>query len=289
MDSRVLVCGIVAHEEIAGPWRSAEPLFGGAGLYSALAATQFAPARLTTVVGLDLSAKLGEVARDCLDITQVAVIGAESVRLRARYRPGSDALETLSVVWGPLGAPRPRPHIDERPRVLVLGNEDPGYQRDLLRAAGAEIVVYGTFGAWLQHRPAECRALHEEAHVVVVSEHEERSLQALRSKPRRDPILVLTRGDRGLDVIHNGTTTHLPAPDVPKDEVRDVTGAGDVLLGAMAGWLSARRGSLDAAAVVDAARAAAPVVAAKLASCGAEGFSRSLRRSSPERRTDDRG
>lgn len=276
MNDGVLVSGIVAHEEISGAGRPAGALFGGAGLYTALAASRFAPTSLNGVVGRDLAPLLAALAEGRFDISRVAVVGTESVRLRGCYPPRSDALEILSVVWGPLGAPRSAVSVDGRPRVLTLGNDDPAHQLKLLHAAASEIVIYGTFGAWLRHRPAECRALHEAAHVVVVSEHESPALRDLASKPKTEPILVLTRGERGVEVIHGGTSTKVPAPRVSPAEIRDVTGAGDALLGAMAGWLAAKGGPVDATAVAEAVRAASPVIVDKLSSVGAEAFAARL-------------
>ena len=95
------------------------------------------------------------------------------------------------------------------------------------REAGATVIVNAS-----PTRAAsdDLEALSLASDVVVVNEDEAREWHW--------PVthLVITRGARGANYVHDGTTVDVPAPAV---EPVDTTGAGDVFAGVLAaGWLS---------------------------------------------------
>jgi sugar/nucleoside kinase (ribokinase family) len=83
---------------------------------------------------------------------------------------------------------------------------------------------------------------------------------------------VVTRGSAGVSVYSNRERADCPPPKIAQQDIRDVSGAGDVLFGAVAGYLAQEPDCLSLEGLISAVNSASNIVAAKLLSMGALEF-----------------
>lgn len=279
---RLVINGILGFEDVSTRQGGRRRVFGGSAAIAAVAACPVAPSAILAAAGTDAPLhELSAMTSGRIDTSMVAVVDDRSFEWSGSYRDNDAPPLVTRVAWGALGAPRadvPPGRAD----VLLLASDDPSYALRLVRTMDVGTLVYGANRLWLAARPAECRVLAGAARVVMYAADEEPMLD-LRG-PLDGKVLVRTRGSRGVDVFDHREQVHVPAPQVPANEVVDVTGAGDALCGVVAAGL-ALTGRPTVGGVAEIVSSGLGTVAAKLRSRGAVEFWREL--SKTDRDADD--
>ena len=254
----VTVFGSVALDRIEiGDWVYEEVL-GGSGVYAALAASLFVrPVHLVWGVGEDFPREYLELLADRIDVSCLRVDGAiETFRWHGRYsREDESERETVWLtdelsmgyeVW-----------MNEEARGaewLVLATSVPELQKEALSLWRGGRVVADTIDTWIKRKRSLVEEVFRGCWGVCVNEHEARLLTGLSwaSAARRMrkgygvSMAVVKAGRYGAAADVHGRW--VVAPGFPLEKVVDPTGAGDVLLGALVGYL-AGCGGCDGVAV----------------------------------------
>lgn len=122
-------------------------------------------------------------------------------------------------------------------RCIVLANGDPRcYARNLTRHS--QLILMDVHGEWLSVRGPEFLTLFELADVVFYNERDTSRLPTGALGILNARTCVVKRGSGGVSVRAGKIIADLPAPKLPGPLLTDI-GAGDLLLGAVAGLLSA--------------------------------------------------
>ena len=237
MSSRDLfVSGLVGYEHLVSEAGISLPVIGGSGLYAAMGAAKFAPVHLIATVGNDVSRDVLHLAQySSIDTSLLTIRGDSSFRWYGRYNTFGEC-KTERVDWGPLNVERLPPKLPKNCSIL-LANDDPAFQWKLITENLCETVFFGTNIGWLEVRPEFCLKIHSLAKFTVFSADEFALFRKLYTGPLYGKVIV-TRGSAGVSLFTREGTLHFSAPDVSPAKIKDVTGAGDVFLGAISGYLS---------------------------------------------------
>lgn len=150
-------------------------------------------------------------------------------------------------------------------KCIALANGDPRwYARNLSKRA--QLILVDVHGEWLPVRGSEFLTLIGLADVVFYNERDTDRLPPGALGKLRTRTCVVKRGSRGVRIRTGEISADLPPPELPGPLLTDV-GAGDLLLGAVAGLLRASY-SDDAnlhSAVCEAYSASLPTVGRYLA------------------------
>ncbi len=247
-----LVIGSIAIDRVATPFAQAENQLGGAASYAAIAASYFAPTRLTGVVGADFPPAFRRVyQKHHLDLAglQTEPMG-KTFRWSGRYHEhfaGRDTLEIQLNVFERFTPVLP-PAWRDTPFVM-LGAIQPALQHQVMdQLTGGRkrpFVLADTFDLWIHTTKAELLRLLRRIDLFVINEDEsllltgERNLvlagRALRQLGPR--IVVIKKGAHGSLLFHPAGYFSISAYPVVK--FVDPTGAGDSYAGALIGCLAA--------------------------------------------------
>lgn len=251
----VLIVGSIALDDLELPSGRYGDVVGGSAVFSALATSLFAPARIVGVVGKDFPPAVFErLEKRGVDTSGVEVAEGKTFKWAGRYAANLASRETLDTQLNVFAHFSPRiPASFRKSRFVLLGNIHPALQLEVLSQMEAcEFVAADTMNFWIEgERPAllevlrriDCLIINDEELRQLAEEHNIRRAAAkvLALGPKR---LVVKRGEYGALLFEAGSLCFVPA--YPLETELDPTGAGDSFAGALLGYL-ARAGSTDSA------------------------------------------
>jgi sugar/nucleoside kinase (ribokinase family) len=246
--STVLIVGSMAFDDLELPSCSARDVVGGSATYSALAASLFAPARITAVVGEDFpEPTLSALRLRGVDTSGVERAAGKTFRWAGRYSQNLASRTTLNTELNVFADFKPKlPPSYRDSQIVLLGNIHPLLQLEVLeQTSRPELVVADTMNFWIEgEREALLRVLSR-VDLLVINDEELRQLgeehnirraagKVLAFGPKR---LVVKRGEYGAMLFDGTRISFVPA--FPLETEIDPTGAGDTFAGALLGYLAA--------------------------------------------------
>ncbi|MFQ5526121.1 MAG: carbohydrate kinase family protein [Thermoanaerobaculia bacterium] len=247
---RVLVVGGASRDTVHLPGRQEVlEVFGGAGLYTALAAQQAGAAVTMLAPRPEPMPEALQLAAERLDWRGKFVGEQDLPRFEIAYSE-SEAVRLLSSDWRAEAelAPEDLPESLAVDIAYCIPFSDPELQLSFVRALGVRRIptAAGTFPNAVEGWPGTVKKTRAAVDVFFCNEDEAISLFGSATSPGTEPgkLLFVTRGAKGARVFQGDHATEVPANPAG---VVDPTGAGDVFAGSAVAWL---------------ARGAHPVVAA---------------------------
>jgi sugar/nucleoside kinase (ribokinase family) len=247
---RVLVAGVVAIDDIETPFGRAQGVIGGPGTYAALAASLYAPVRLSSIVGTDFPASGLELFREKgVDLDGLHVVEGESFFWSGRYHYDMNNRDTLATrlnVWENYHPQLPASYADSE--LVFLMNGHPLTQREYLRQVKApRLSLLDSMNLWIETARDDLVDTMGLVDIVTMNESEVRQFSGEASllKGARQIMdlgpkaVLLKKGEYGAALIT--ADGYFVAPAYPLDEVVDPTGAGDTFAAAFLGYLAACR------------------------------------------------
>lgn len=250
----VLVVGSVAIDDVTTPFGRGQRVLGGSASYFSLAASRFAPVRITAVVGEDFPQEhLDLLAARDIDVSGIRREAGDSFYWRGSYTADLKQAETHETRLGVFEHFSPELGEEDRhARFVFLANIDPELQlRVLDQVATPELVVLDTMNFWITGKREALSRVIERVDVVLMNDEELRLftgqhnlMRAARSILDAGPrAVVIKKGEHGAFLRTKDDRFALPS--YPTEEVVDPTGAGDTFAGGFVGFL-AREGARDA-------------------------------------------
>ena len=243
----VLVVGSIALDTIETPFGAAKEVLGGAAVYSAAAASFFAPVRMVGVVGADFPREhLRRFEQWDIDVSGVEVRDGQTFRWSGYYEYDLSQAHTVSTQLNVFEGFRPQlPHPYLCTPYVFLANIDPDLQAAVLdQVESPRLAVCDTMNFWISGKREAVLSVLSRADLALMNDAEARQLcetpnlvQAAQRLLDLGPrAVVLKKGEHGAAMFTRDG--HFFAPGYPLEQVKDPTGAGDAFAGGLIGYLA---------------------------------------------------
>jgi sugar/nucleoside kinase (ribokinase family) len=242
----IAVAGTVCLDDVTTPRGHRENMQGGSALYSALAASRYAPVHLVGSVGGDGIDGVRRTLQGCdVEVSGLQVIDGPTMHWWARHDfeqwvTGDERTEQGTYDhWSP--------HLPEVARaapVLFIGSMRPELQIEALRQSHARLIGSDSMTVYIGTRSDAVRAVAEDSDILFLNRSELAGVtgmaprdwvESARSLCGRGRLraVVVKAGPFGAAVVTASTVVKRAAH--PVEEVLDPTGAGDSLAGGFLG------------------------------------------------------
>lgn len=255
-NSKLLVIGTMAFDEIITPTAASGKILGGAATYIGLAASYTsAEIGAVSVVGEDFPQEhLNLLTQRGVDISGVEqVSGGKSFYWKGKYHDNMnkrDTLDTQLNVLADFDPKVPEKFLDAN--VVLLGNLDPSVQNkvlDQLSPNPNRIILLDTMNFWMDIALSTLLEVVKRTDIITINDEEALQLSgqnnlilAAKAIHKMGPkYVIIKKGEHGALLFCKDDSFYAPA--LPLEEVVDPTGAGDSFAGGLAGYLAAQQTS----------------------------------------------
>ncbi|QMU31283.1 PfkB family carbohydrate kinase [Adhaeribacter radiodurans] len=246
----LLVVGSVAFDALETPFGKTDKILGGAGMFIALAASNFVkPINLVSVVG-------GDFLKSDIAMLEEHGVNTEGLQIKeneksffwkGRYFNDMNSRETLITELNVLGDFDPVvPESYQDCSYLMLGNLAPQVQRQVIERLRnrPKLIVLDTMNFWMNIALDDLMQTIALVDVLSINDEEARQLSgdySLRKAAKKimamgPKFLIIKKGEHGALLFHQDQVFFAPA--LPLEEVFDPTGAGDTFAGGFIGYLA---------------------------------------------------
>jgi sugar/nucleoside kinase (ribokinase family) len=242
----IAVAGTVCLDDITTPHGHRENQQGGSAVYSALAASRYAPVHIIGTVGRDGIDSVLSTLRGCdVDARGIEVSETPTMQWWARHDFEQWGTAEERTDQGPYDGWSPRlPDAASAAPVLFVGSMRPELQMQALRQSRARLVGSDSMAVYIGSGNEAVRAVAEDSDILFLNRSELAGMTGL--EPRdwiesarslcgrgRLRAVVVKAGPFGAAVVTASAVVRRDAH--PVEEVVDPTGAGDALAGGFLG------------------------------------------------------
>jgi sugar/nucleoside kinase (ribokinase family) len=255
----VVVVGSIAFDAVKTPFGERERMLGGSAVHFSLAASFFTDVRVVGSVGDDFGEEEYAVLRrhgvNTDDIEHVE--GGKTFFWAAEYEWNLNIRHTLDTQLNVFGEFEPKlSDASKRAETLFLANIQPDLQREVReQCTGAKLAALDSMNLWIETTRDSLLRTIATVDMVLMNDDEVRMLteeptllrgarQLMQLGPR---VVVVKQGEYGASLFTEDSFFSLPA--YPLETVIDPTGAGDAFAGGLLGYLDAKGGADDDAAL----------------------------------------
>ena len=245
----LLTVGTVAFDDITTPFGRAEKVVGGAGLYSAIAASYFSgPVNLVSIIGGDWpKEELNALEERGIDTDGIEVVeDGKSFFWAGKYHDDMNGRDTLATELNVLADFDPvLPEHFKDSKYVLLGNLTPEVQAKVLdQMENTTLVVLDTMNFWMDVALDSLKKVIARVDVITINDEEARQLSGEYSLVKAaekiltmgPKYLIIKKGEHGALLFGEGQMFFAPA--LPLAEVKDPTGAGDSFAGGFLGYIA---------------------------------------------------
>jgi len=242
-----MIVGSVALDSVRTPFGEVTEELGGAAVYSAVAASYFAPVQLVGVVGTDFPEEhVSFLASRNIDLRGLQRAEGPTFRWAGEYEYDVNKRRTLKTELNVFECFRPNipdPYRDAQ--YVFLANIDPCLQMEVLsQVRNPKLIMCDTMNFWIESKRDALLEVLKRVDVVFMNDEEVRQLydtpsivKAAHEVRNLGPsVVVIKKGEHGALMITDGA--HFSAPSYPCEEVVDPTGAGDTFAGGFIGYVA---------------------------------------------------
>jgi len=237
----------VAFDNVRTPLGEIENALGGTAVYSSVAASFFAPAKLVGVVGEDFPQEhIRFLAARDVDLAGLQRVAGKTFRWAGYYDYDLNQAHTLKTELNVFEHFRPRIPPDYRgAKYVFLANIDPELQLQVLdQVKSPKLTICDTMNYWIENERDALLEVLKRVDIAFMNDAEARELcgtaslvkAARRIRELGPSIVVIKKGEHGALLITDNA--HFAAPSYPCEEVVDPTGAGDSFAGGFIGYLA---------------------------------------------------
>ena len=249
-NSKLLITGTVAFDDIETPKGSSGKIIGGAGTYISLAASIFSKRiSLISVIGddfLEEDIKMLQLKNINTDMIE-RIDGKKSFYWKGRYHSNFKTRDTLVTELNALEKFNPVVNQSSKNAdIVILGNLHPNVQLSVLDQleSNKSFVILDTMNFWMDTALEELKRVLLKTDLIIINDEEveqltsEQNLYVAAQKilEMGPKLLIVKKGDKGSEIFNQKESFHIPAYTI--QSVIDPTGAGDCYAGGLAGYLS---------------------------------------------------
>jgi cytidine kinase len=255
----LVVVGSIAFDAVKTPFGERERMLGGSAVHFSLAASFFTDVRVVGPVGDDFGeAEYGVLRKHGVNTDDIEhVEGGETFFWAAEYEWNLNVRRTLDTQLNVFGDFEPKlSDASKQADTLFLANIQPDLQREVRKqCTGAKLAALDSMNFWIETTRDSLLRTIATVDIVLMNDDEVRMLteqptllrgarQLMELGPR---VVVVKQGEYGASLFTEESFFSLPA--YPLETVIDPTGAGDAFAGGLLGYLDARGGAEDVAAL----------------------------------------
>ena len=249
-NSKLLITGTVAFDDIETPKGLSGKIIGGAGTYISLAASIFSKRiSLISVIGddfLEKDIKMLQLKNINTDMIE-RIDGEKSFYWKGRYHSNFKTRDTLVTELNALEKFNPVVNQSSKNAdIVILGNLHPNVQLSVLDQleSNKSFVILDTMNFWMDTALDELKRVLLKTDLIIINDEEveqltsEQNLYVAAQKilEMGPKLLIVKKGDKGSEIFNQKESFHIPAYTI--QSVIDPTGAGDCYAGGLAGYLS---------------------------------------------------
>ena len=249
-NSKLLITGTVAFDDIETPKGSSGKIIGGAGTYISLAASIFSKRiSLISVIGddfLEEDIKMLQLKNINTDMIE-RIDGVKSFYWKGRYHSNFKTRDTLVTELNALEKFNPVVNQSSKNAdIVILGNLHPNVQLSVLDQleSNKSFVILDTMNFWMDTALDELKRVLLKTDLIIINDEEveqltsEQNLHVAAQKilEMGPKLLIVKKGDKGSEIFNQKESFQIPAYTI--QSVIDPTGAGDCYAGGLAGYLS---------------------------------------------------
>jgi len=252
--SSVLIVGSTALDSIKTPVAENPRMLGGSASHAAIAASYFSLVRMVGVVGEDFpKSYLQLYKRRRIDLEGLQIVPGKTFHWSGEYEANMNNRRTLATELGVFENFTPALPVSYQGTAFVLlANIAPSLQHHVLdQTLRPKFVVADTMDLWLNIALADLLKLLKRVDGFVLNDSEAQQLtqednvfNALRKIHQLGPKFVIVKQGSHGSILSSPEGIFL-CPAYPVRNLVDPTGAGDSFVGAMMGYLSTARGSIE--------------------------------------------
>ena len=248
----ILTVGTVAFDTIITPTDRAERVIGGAGSYSAWAASFFSiPVNLVSIIGDDFpETEIAEMEARGIETEGIdRVLGEKSFFWEGEYLAGFNTRETHATDLNVLASFDPKlPDSYKDSEYILLANLTPAIQKSVIQQIKGKpkLIVLDTMNFWMDTALDELIEVIGMCDVLTINDEEARQLSgehslmnaATKILQMGPKYLIIKKGEHGALLFSEDGIFSCPA--IPLQKITDPTGAGDCFAGGFLGYIAAQ-------------------------------------------------
>ena len=246
VDSKLIVAGVLALDDLKTPKRSEKRIVGGAGVYSSVASSFFTKTALVAAIGNDFPNNIitileeKKINLDCvkkLDYPTFHWSGEYVGDMAQAITHETDFQINDHYNWEVNDSYK-------KTNFTLLCNNDPIIQNKVLRQLKSKIVAADTMNLWINIQNEELDKVVSEIQLLFLNDAEaqmysqednlDSAAQQLLGKGPE--YVIIKRGKKGAILYDNNTKKVIPSYGI--SDFVDPTGAGDTFAGAAMGYLA---------------------------------------------------
>ena len=246
VDSKLIVAGVLALDDLKTPKRSEKGIVGGAGVYSSVASSFFTNTALVAAIGNDFPNNIittleeKKINLDCvkkLDYPTFHWSGEYIGDMSQAITHKTDFQINDHYNWEINNSYK-------KTNFALLCNNDPVIQNKVLRQLNSEIVAVDTMNLWINIQNEELDKVVSkiqllflnDAEALMYSQEDNLDSAAQQLLGKGPEYVIIKRGERGAILYDNNTKRVIPSYGI--SDFVDPTGAGDTFAGAAMGYLA---------------------------------------------------
>ncbi len=254
-DSKVLVVGSVALDDIETPFGRREVSLGGSAVFFSWACSLYAPVSMVGVVGEDFPEEhINLFNGRGIDTRGLLKEKGKTFHWQGRYDFDCNVAHTIQTDLNVFANFKPRLLDDQCDiKYLFLANIDPVIQLEVAsKMKNPMVVATDTMNYWIESKRADLMKVLEITDFLLVNDAEARQLgeeanlvaAAKKILSWGPKVVIIKQGEYGVTMFYSDedgdTIETFSAPSIPLETVMDPTGAGDSFAGGFMGYLASQ-------------------------------------------------
>lgn len=242
----LVVFGSVALDTIRTPTSTLYEVLGGAATFSSIAASFFSKTGIIGVVGKDFPNLYESILNRYVDTKGLNKKEGKTFRYDGKYDRTLSTRKTLKTELNVIRDFSPDvPESYKKSEFVYLANNDPDQNIKMLKSFdNVKLSMCDTIEYWISTKKASVIKMIKNSNIVTMNDEEARLLTkeynlikcAKKIIEFGSEYVIIKKGEHGSVLFHEDII--FPLAGFPIENIRDPTGAGDCLGGAMMGYLA---------------------------------------------------
>ena len=246
MESKLIVAGVLALDDLKTPKRSEKGIVGGAGVYSSIASNFFTNTVLVAAIGNDFPKNIYNILSEKdIDMSCVKKMNYPTFHWSGEYVGDMSQAITHETDF------QINEHYNwevkkdyKKNKFALLCNNDPSIQNKVIEQLDSTVIALDTMNLWIDIQREELdRAVAKinllflnDAEAQMYSKKENLDTAASVLLKKGPEYVIIKRGDKGATLYSQEIKKEIPSYEI--NDFVDPTGAGDTFAGAAMGYLA---------------------------------------------------